>query len=141
MAVSASNARHRRGTHPQPTIIETMSAKKVKPQTTIPLLKVRQWLQNWDQIRFDKKARQSKPAPDFFLCSIKASDLKALTGVYRRSTKGGVARAKDPNVQRGHEEERSATIRDYVRFGFLDSRGKCDKMRDEIQADGRAGTV
>src|SRR5581483_165479 len=95
-----------------------MSTKKGKLPTAIPLLRVRQWLPNWDEIHFDKKARQTKPEPDFFLCGIKAGDLKALTGVYRRSTKGGIARAKDPNVQRGHEQERSATIRDYVRFGY-----------------------
>ena len=52
------------------------------------------------------------------MCTIKASHLKALTGVYRRSTKEVKARIKDPNVQRGHEEYRSTMIREFVQFGF-----------------------
>lgn len=84
----------------------------------INALKVNQWLQSWDAIRFDPKAQQSKPPKYFYLCSIKAGHLKALTGVYQRSVKGGKPRAKDPNVQRGHEEDRSQTIREFVQYGF-----------------------
>jgi len=91
-------------------------AKKAYPEITA--LRVRQWLPQWDQIKFDADSFQSKPDPFFYMCSIKARDLKALTGVYRRSTKGGLARSKDPNVQRWHEEERSRTIRQYVEYGF-----------------------
>lgn len=83
-----------------------------------PAIRVRQWLPEWDSIHFDAKAQQAKPNPYFFLCSIKARDLKALTGVYRRSTKGKLARAHDPNVQRGHEEARSQVIREFVKYGF-----------------------
>ncbi|SFP82960.1 hypothetical protein SAMN05443579_11617 [Variovorax sp. PDC80] len=83
-----------------------------------PAIRVRQWLPEWNSIEFDAAAQQSKPSENFFLCSIKARDLKALTGVYRRSTKGKLARAKDPNVQRGHEEARSKIIQEYVKFGF-----------------------
>ncbi len=79
---------------------------------------VKQWLSEWDSVRFDPHAQQAKPQPYFLLCSIKARDLKALTGVYRRSTKGRLARAKDPNVQRGHHEARSQIIREFVRFGY-----------------------
>ena len=83
-----------------------------------PAIRVRQWLPEWDSIEFDAEALQARPSQHFFLCSIKARDLKALTGVYRRSTKGKLARAKDPNVQRGHEEARSKIIQEYVKFGF-----------------------
>ncbi|MBN2351772.1 MAG: DGQHR domain-containing protein [Spirochaetales bacterium] len=79
---------------------------------------VNQWLQSWDAVRFDHKIKQTKPAKFFYLCSMKAGHLKALTGVYRRSTKGGTLRFKDPNVQRGHEEERSRMIREFVQYGF-----------------------
>lgn len=95
-----------------------MSVKKPAPQITIIALKVRQWLLGWEELRFDPKACQSQPQEHFFLCSMKASHLKALTGVHRRSTRGGKPRAKDPNVRRGHEEERSATIREFVQFGY-----------------------
>lgn len=84
----------------------------------VPAIRVRQWLPDWDSIHFDPNSQQAQPKPYFFLCSIKARDLKTLTGVYRRSIKGGLARAKDPNVQRGHEEERSRIIREFVRYGY-----------------------
>lgn len=85
---------------------------------SVPAIRVRQWLPEWNSIRFSANSKQCKPQPHFFLCSIKAGDLKALTGVYRRSTKGRLARAKDPNVQRGHEESRSQVIREFVRYGY-----------------------
>ncbi|MBL8078895.1 MAG: DGQHR domain-containing protein [Anaerolineales bacterium] len=84
----------------------------------IDALKVHQWLKSWDKVRFDPKIQQSKPPEYYYLCSIKAGHLKALTGVYQRSTKGGKPRQKDPNVQRGHEEERSHMIREFVQYGF-----------------------
>lgn len=93
-------------------------AKTKSKEQYVPAIKVRQWLPEWNSIRFDSEAQQTKPLPHFFLCSIRAADLKALTGVYQRSTKGQLARAKDPNVQRGHEEARSELIREYVKFGF-----------------------
>ena len=65
---------------------------------------------------------------------MKASHLKALTGVYRRSTKGGKARAKDPNVQRGHEEERSEIIREFVQYGFP----WCEMSESKRRAEGSA---
>jgi len=96
-----------------------MSSKPGKLQTTIPALKVHQWMSSWDRVQFDSAQGQAKPKnKHFLLFSIRASHLKALTGVYRRSTKGGKARVLDPNVQRGHEEDRSHTIREFVEFGF-----------------------
>lgn len=85
---------------------------------TIPALRVAQWLPEWEEVTFDKKALQSRPDPYFYLLSLRASHLKALTGVYRRSARPGKPRAKDPNVQRGHEEIRSRTIREFVKYGF-----------------------
>jgi DGQHR domain-containing protein len=97
-----------------------MVSKKQPTNITreIKALKVNQWLEGWNNFLFDPKEQQTRPAPGFFLCSIRAGELKALTGVYRRSTKGTLARRKDPNVQRGHEERRSEIIREYVKFGF-----------------------
>lgn len=92
--------------------------KKASAAKSVPAIRVKQWLPEWDSIHFDPDAQQAKPSPYFLLCSIKAKDLKALTGVYRRSTKGKLARAKDPNVQRGHDETRSQIIREFVRFGY-----------------------
>jgi DGQHR domain-containing protein len=89
-----------------------------KKETLVPAIKVNQWLPEWDRIHFDSKSGQAKPKPYFLLFSMKAAELKALTGVYRRTTKNSLARAKDPNVQRGHDEGRSLIIREFVKFGF-----------------------
>lgn len=87
-------------------------------QKTIQAIKVKQWLKEWDEVDFDEIALQKKPNPHFYLCAIKAKDLKALTGVYRRSTKSGAPRLSDPNVQRGHEESRSKLIKEFVKYGY-----------------------
>jgi hypothetical protein len=91
---------------------------KTKPILQITALKVHQWLRSWDAVQFADDAQQAKPNMHFYLCMIKAGHLKALTGVYQRSTRGGTPRAKDPNVQRGHDEGRSQMIREFVQNGF-----------------------
>ena len=91
---------------------------KETKQQTIPALKIQQWLDDWSKFEYDRDARQTKPGDHFYMFSLRARDLKRLTGVYRRSTKSGTPRAKDPNVQRGHEEKRSEIIREFVRYGF-----------------------
>ena len=96
-----------------------MSAKIEKITSVITALKVHQWMPSWDKVHFDANQNQAKPiAKHFLLFSMSASHLKALTGVYRRSVTGTKARSLDPNVQRGHEEDRSQTIREFVQFGF-----------------------
>jgi len=96
-----------------------MNAPSDKSAVTIPALKVHQWMPDWNKVNFSSDEGQTKPASKHFLLfSIRASHLKALTGVYRRTTNGGKARAIDPNVQRGHEESRSDTIREFVQYGF-----------------------
>lgn len=93
-------------------------AKNAAENSQITALRIRQWLSGWNDVQFDAASSQSKPPPSFYLFSMQASHLKALTGVYRRSTKDGQPRAQDPNVQRGHEEGRSHNIRDFVEFGY-----------------------
>lgn len=95
-----------------------MAKKQTGIELSVPAIKVAQWLPEWDEVSFDEDRFQSKPEPHFYLLSLPASHLKALTGVYRRSVKAGKPRAKDPNVQRGHEEERSKTIQEFVRHGY-----------------------
>lgn len=95
-----------------------MPSAKATHGISIPALRVNQWLAPWDEVSYDDKKFQSKPNDHFYLFTVQARTLKALTGVYRRSARRGAPRAKDPNVQRGHEEERSRTIREFVQFGF-----------------------
>ena len=84
----------------------------------ISALELKQWLTPWDKVHYNSDAMQSKPESSFFLFKMKATELKALTGVYRRSTQGLRARAKDPNVQREHDVERTAIIQEFVQFGY-----------------------
>jgi hypothetical protein len=85
---------------------------------SISALLVKQWLSTWDKIEFHPKLMQTKPEPHFYLFSMKASELKLLTGVYRRSIKNLRPRSMDPNVQREHNEDRSRVISDFVQHGY-----------------------
>lgn len=89
-----------------------------KDTSAVPAVEVKQWMPSWDQIKFDPKAFQGQPPKSFCMFSMKASHLKALTGVYRRTVKSGKPRAMDQNIQRGHEVGRSEVIREYIKYGF-----------------------
>ena len=52
------------------------------------------------------------------MLSLPAADLRALLGIYRRTTRQGVARSRDLGIQRRHDEDRSAEIREFVEHGF-----------------------
>jgi DNA-sulfur modification-associated len=84
----------------------------------LPAIKVEQWLAEWEKVRFDPRQHRAKPPDGFYLFSLAAADLRALSGISRRSTEGGVARALDLGIQRRHDPERSEEIREYVKSGF-----------------------
>lgn len=44
--------------------------------------------------------------------------MRRLTGIQRRSSRGGTPRKQDLGIQRSHEENRSVEIADYVKYGF-----------------------
>ena len=85
---------------------------------SVAALKVRQWLERWDLVDFDDEARRRKPQGWFLLFSLSAPELRALSGINRRSTRGGKLRTDDLGIQRRHDPERSAEIREFVNFGF-----------------------
>ena len=93
------------------------SSNGTKPRT-IQALKVRQWLPAWDHIEFDPEAHRRRPNAHFYLFSLSASDLKALTGIRRRSTEGRAAGQTDSGIQRAHNEVRSTEIARFIRNGF-----------------------
>ena len=82
----------------------------------IPAIRVRQWLQEWDAYNFDEAARQRKPQPYFYVCSMPAPLLRRLSGVRRREAAG--PRVTDIGIQRGHDEKRSEEISRFVRAGY-----------------------
>jgi len=83
----------------------------------IQALKVRQWLAEWDSIQWKPKERRAEPPHWFCQFSIPAADLKALSGIYARTTKRKRG-SQDLGIQRRHEERRSEEISRFVRYGY-----------------------
>ena len=52
----------------------------------IPVIKVNQWLPEWDNVDFTESEHRRKPEKGFYLFSISAKKLKRLSAVYRRTT-------------------------------------------------------
>lgn len=86
--------------------------------STVPALRVKQWLPEWDQVNFDPSQNQTKPAPHFYVFSLSAAQLRKLSAIYRRDASDMTARKEDLGIQRRHDPERSAEIRRYVTEGF-----------------------
>jgi hypothetical protein len=88
------------------------------PNRELVALKVHQWLPEWEKVRFSPSAHRREPEPYFYVFKLRASWLKALSGIYRRTTKGGQLRSRDLGIQRRHDQNRSEEIRKFVRFGY-----------------------
>src|SRR2546425_9982256 len=84
----------------------------------VPALRVGQWLDKWDTVDFSTKHHRRRPDQHFYMFTMPASHLKALSGIYRRTTAGGLPRHADLGIQRRHEENRSHEIHDFIIFGF-----------------------
>ena len=84
----------------------------------IPAIKVRQWLNMWTDVQFDPKTHRRRPDEYFYIFTIPAPQLRALCGIYRRTTAGGTLRSADLGIQRRHDPSRSDEIREYVQFGY-----------------------
>jgi len=95
-----------------------MSDKPSRDPRRIRALKVTQWLDEWDKVQFDDKELRRKPDASFFLFSMAASELKALSGIYRRTTEGAKRRAEDLGIQRRHDRRRSKEIAEFVKYGY-----------------------
>lgn len=87
-------------------------------RTTIPMLRVRQWLDTWEDVKFDPGVYRRRPPEHFFVTSIKASQLRALCDIHRRSSARKGSRKSDLGVQRRHNEARSLEIAEFVKHGF-----------------------
>ncbi|MBD1396349.1 hypothetical protein H9Q13_04170 [Pontibacter sp. JH31] len=82
--------------------------------TSISAIRVKQWLEDWDNVQFG--SLRKKPQPHFYIFSISANTLKKLSKVYPR--KANEKRNAEIGVQRKHDPERSDKIRQYVFGGF-----------------------
>jgi len=81
-------------------------------------LKVQQWLDDWNEVKFDNARFRHEPNPKhFYVFSINANLLKRLSKVYPRDI-SRKKRAEDPGIQRIHDPKRSDVIRQYIFGGF-----------------------
>ena len=99
--------------------------KKENIPNFISIIKVHQWLDQWNQVQFtDNKDEvtpkyRRKPADHFILFSMSAKLLKKLSGVnQRKSNKEKQALQDDLAIQRLHEKSRSAEIRRFIHMGY-----------------------
>lgn len=90
---------------------------KEKTDDVIHALKVRQWLAEWDEVKWSKEDHGAEPKRWFYQFSMKAQDLKALSGIYPRDTNRNRG-AEDLGIQRRHEVARSREIKDFVKYGY-----------------------
>ena len=85
-------------------------------------LKVRQWLRDWDDITWRPDENRRKPPSCFYQFCLPAEELRALSGVYPRSTRTRARGSEDRGIQRRHDSERSKEIMEFVKYGFPWSR-------------------
>jgi hypothetical protein len=106
----------------------------------IPGIRVQQWLPEWDEVPTDPEKFQSPPPREFYITSIRASQLRALSDVHQRDATRGRPRADDTSIQRTLEEDRTAEIRRYIRMGYplssLGKRGMGDEERRSLLKPG-----
>lgn len=95
-----------------------MSGNEPPKEREIPALKVRQWLPDWKKVKWNSEERRSEPQHWFYQFSLSAPDLKALSGIYARSTQERTRGTEDLGIQRRHEPKRSAEIAEFVRYGY-----------------------
>lgn len=91
---------------------------KINKTTTVHALKVNQWLKEWGSVQFSKEGHRREPEKCFYVFSLSAKQLRALSGVNRRETKDGKKRSADLGIQRAHEQSRSKNIAEYIRYGY-----------------------
>ncbi len=81
-------------------------------------LKVKQWLEDWNDVIYDNQKNRERPEPYFYLFNISAKALKLLSGIYRRTSKDRKSAAEELGIQRKHDPDRSNKIKEFVKNGF-----------------------
>lgn len=81
-----------------------------------PLLKVKQWLPEWDNIQW--REGLSKPSDHFFVGSISLNKLRRLAAVTARDIDQRAKPGSTHGYQRAHESNRSAKINRYIHTGY-----------------------
>lgn len=97
---------------------EVRMTKTAPTPRDVTAIVVRQWLDRWNDVKFDDRHHRRKPEPHFYIFSLPAVELKALSGIYKRTTADGQLRSVDLGIQRRHDEERSKKIQEFVKHGY-----------------------
>src|SRR3989338_1297795 len=90
--------------------------------------KVKQWLNEWNDIDFSEDEMRKQPQPFYFMFKMDARLLKRLADVHRRKTDKSA-------VQRTHNETRSEEIHNYIHGGFPWSTISNDQRESEDYKD------
>ena len=80
----------------------------------IPVIRMTQWHDAWDDYDFDADAQRRKPEPYIYLFSMSATSLRYFSDVYRRER----SVESVEGIQRAREETRTARIRRYIEAGY-----------------------
>lgn len=89
---------------------------QLKVYRKIPMIKMNQWLNDWDDVNYNIDELRRKPEPIAYIFSIDARLLKKLADVHRR--KADKPRTEDKHVQRNLNESRIDEINSYIEGGF-----------------------
>ena len=80
----------------------------------IPVLRLSQWLNVWDEYDFDPGAQRRRPEPYMYVFTMSATSLRHFSDVYRRER--DVEQAE--GIQRAREDSRTERIRRYIEAGY-----------------------
>ncbi len=81
---------------------------------SIPVVRLKQWLDVWNDYDFEETAQRRRPEPYIYLFSMCATRLRQLSDVYRRER--GPDHAE--GIQRAREDSRTDRIRRYIKAGY-----------------------
>ena len=96
---------------PKPT---KTGSESMPNDQTIPVVRLTQWLEVWDDYDFDPSAQRRRPEPYIYLFSMSATRLRHLSDVYRRERDTEHAEG----IQRAREDSRTDRIRRYIKAGY-----------------------
>ncbi len=117
-----------------------LTMEKSNKKKEVVALNVHQWSDEWEHVDYKKSRHRSKPDKHMYVFSLSAAELKALSGIHRRTTKDKLERSKDLGVQRAHDEGRSKDIAQYVHYGGpyseLSDRKKSSGDYDDLRMPG-----
>lgn len=87
-------------------------------RTEIPALPVRQWLDAWEEVIFDSSQHRRRPEGQFYIFSMRATQLRNLCDIRRRDAEDQRERSADLGIQRRHNAQRSHEISEFTKYGF-----------------------